>query len=165
MAWFRRQKKGIEGAPPEDRKVRTEGMWIKCDGCRQIVWKKDLQANLNVCPRCQHHYRIGARRRLELLFDAAAFTEHDAGLASTDPLKFVDTRSYDERLRTAKKKTGLQDAILFGDGKLSGRPVQIGAMEFSFIGGSMGAVVGEKVTRAVERSLAQRLPLVIISCS
>ncbi len=165
MAWFRREKKGIEKPAPDAKTVRTEGLWQKCDGCRQIVWKKDLDANLSVCPRCQHHYRIGARRRLELLFDAGGYTEHDAGLASTDPLKFVDTKPYDQRLKAAQKKTGLQDAILFGEGKLASRPVQIGAMEFAFIGGSMGAVVGEKVTRAAERSLEAKLPLVIVSCS
>ena len=165
MAWFRREKKPIEAAAPEDRKVRTEGLWLKCDGCRSIVWKKDLEANLNVCPRCQFHYRIGALKRLELLFDDGAYREHDANLISTDPLKFVDTKPYVERIQKSVKETGMKDAIVFGDGKLAGRPVQIGAMEFGFIGGSMGAVVGEKVTRAVERSLESRAPLVIVSCS
>ena len=165
MAWFRREKKRLEAAPPDERTVRTEGLWLKCEGCRNIVWKKDLEANLNVCPRCQHHYRINARQRLEVLFDDGVYTEHDADLASSDPLKFVDTRSYEERLRKAQKDTGMKDAILFGEGKLAGRPVQVGAMEFGFIGGSMGAVVGEKVTRAIERSLAQLMPLVIVSCS
>jgi acetyl-CoA carboxylase carboxyl transferase subunit beta len=165
MAWFRREKKRLEAPPPDERTVRTEGLWLKCDGCRNIVWKKDLEANLNVCPRCQHHYRIGAQQRLELLFDEGQYTEHDANLASTDPLKFVDTRSYEERLRKAQERTAMKDAILFGEGTLAGRAVQIGAMEFGFIGGSMGAVVGEKVTRAIERSLEQQRPLVIVSCS
>ncbi|MGH9805465.1 MAG: acetyl-CoA carboxylase carboxyltransferase subunit beta, partial [Candidatus Acidiferrales bacterium] len=165
MAWFRREKKKIETPPPDERKVQTEGLWLKCEGCRTIVWKKELEANFNVCPRCNRHYRINARRRLEVLFDDGRYTEHDAGLASTDPLKFVDTKSYEERLRRAQQSTGMGDAILFGEGALAGRAVQIGAMEFDFIGGSMGAVVGEKVTRAAERSLERRLPLVIISCS
>ena len=165
MAWFRREKKRLEAPPPEARKLRTEGQWLKCDGCRKIVWKKDLEANLNVCPRCQYHYRIGARQRFELLFDDGGYTEHDANLASTDPLKFFDTKSYEERLRAAEQATGLKDAILSGEGKLGGRAVQVGAMEFGFIGGSMGAVVGEKVTRAIERSLERRLPLIIVSCS
>jgi acetyl-CoA carboxylase carboxyl transferase subunit beta len=156
MAWFRREKKPLEAPAPDERTVRTEGLWLKCDGCRNIIWKKDLEANLNVCPRCDHHYRIGSRQRLELLFDSGNYSEHDADLASTDPLKFVDTKSYEERLRTAQSKTKMKDAIVFGEGTLEGRPVQLGAMEFSFIGGSMGAVVGEKVTRAVERSLEQR---------
>ncbi|MFQ5664486.1 MAG: acetyl-CoA carboxylase, carboxyltransferase subunit beta [Terriglobia bacterium] len=165
MAWFRREKKRLEAPRPEDRKLRTEGLWLKCDGCRTIVWKKDLEANLSVCPRCQYHYRIVARRRLELLFDAGRYTEHDANLASTDPLKFLDTKRYDDRLRAAEKATGMKDAILFGEGTLAGRPVQVGAMEFGFIGGSMGAVVGEKVTRGIERSLVSRTPLIIVSCS
>ena len=165
MAWFRREKRPIEPAAPEDRKVRTEGLWLKCDGCRTIVWKKDLEANLNVCARCQFHYRIGAQKRLELLYDDGAWVEHDADLLSTDPLRFVDTRPYAERIQQAVKTTGMKDAIVFGHGKLAGRPVQIGAMEFGFIGGSMGAVVGEKVTRAIERSLESRAPLGIVSCS
>ena len=165
MAWFRREKTKLEAPAPEDRKVRTEGLWLKCDGCRNIVWKKDLEANLNVCPRCQFHYRIGALRRLELLFDDASYTEHDANLFSTDPLRFTDTKPYNDRLQQAVKTTGMKDAIVFAEGKLAGRPVQVGAMEFGFIGGSMGAVVGEKVTRAIERSLDSRTPLVIVSCS
>jgi acetyl-CoA carboxylase carboxyl transferase subunit beta len=165
MAWFRREKTRLEAPPPEDRKVRTEGLWLKCDGCRNIVWKKDLEANLNVCPRCQFHYRIGALRRLELLLDDGRYTEHDADLFSTDPLRFTDTKPYNDRLQQAVKSTGMKDAIVFAEGKLAGRPVQIGAMEFGFIGGSMGAVVGEKVTRAIERSLESRAPLVIVSCS
>jgi acetyl-CoA carboxylase carboxyl transferase subunit beta len=165
MAWFRREKKGIEAPPAEERAVKTEGLWQKCEGCRQIIWKKDLEANLNVCPRCQFHYTLSARRRLEMLFDEGRCVEHDAGLASNDPLKFSDTKPYAERLATARRATGLPDAILFGEGKLAGRAVQIGAMEFGFIGGSMGAVVGEKVTRAIERSRQRHLPLVIVSCS
>jgi acetyl-CoA carboxylase carboxyl transferase subunit beta len=164
MAWFRRQKPKMD-APLEESKVRTEGLWLKCDGCRNIVWKKDLEANLNVCPRCQFHYRIGALRRLELLFDDGRYTEHDANLFSTDPLRFTDTKPYNDRLQQAVKNTGMKDAIVFAEGKLGGRPAQIGAMEFGFIGGSMGAVVGEKVTRAIERSLDSRTPLVIVSCS
>ena len=165
MAWFRRQKERLEAPPPDERKVRTEGLWLKCDGCRNILWKKDLEANLSVCPRCQYHYRLGAQQRLGMLFDDGNYKEHDANLASTDPLKFSDTRAYAERLQQAEQATGMKDAILFAAGTLAGRPVQIGAMEFGFIGGSMGAVVGEKVTRAVERSLEARAPLVIVSCS
>jgi len=165
MPWFRREKKRLEALPPEERKVKTEGLWLKCDGCRNIIWKKDLEAHLNVCPRCQYHYRINARRRFELLFDDTNWSEYDANLASTDPLKFVDTRAYAQRLGDAEKSTGLKDAIIFAEGRLAGRPIQLGAMEFSFIGGSMGAVVGEKVTRAIERSCERRLPLIIVSCS
>ena len=166
MTWFKREKKSIENPTPVDeRRVRTEGLWIKCGACRAIIWKKDLEANWEVCPKCDHHFRMGARRRLELLFDDEFWTEFDAGLASSDPLLFSDTRPYAQRLRDAQRKLGMKDAILTAEGKIGGRPVTCCSMEFGFIGGSMGAVVGEKVARAVERSLAQRQPLVIISCS
>jgi len=166
MTWFKREKKSIESPTPVDeRRVRTEGLWIKCGACRAIIWKKDLEANWDVCPKCDHHFRLGARRRLELLFDDEFWTEFDAGLASSDPLLFSDTRPYAQRLRDAQRKLGMKDAILTAEGKLNGRPVTCCSMEFGFIGGSMGAVVGEKVARAVERSLAQKQPLVIVSCS
>jgi acetyl-CoA carboxylase carboxyl transferase subunit beta len=166
MTWFKREKKSIENPTPVDeRRVRTEGLWIKCGACRAIIWKKDLEANWDVCPKCDHHFRLGARRRLELLFDDEFWTEFDAGLASSDPLLFSDTRPYAQRLRDAQRKLGMKDAILTAEGKLRGRQVTCCSMEFGFIGGSMGAVVGEKVARAVERSLTQKQPLVIISCS
>ncbi|HYL45857.1 MAG TPA: acetyl-CoA carboxylase, carboxyltransferase subunit beta [Candidatus Limnocylindrales bacterium] len=166
MAWFKREKKSLENpTPPDERRVRTEGMWMKCSACRAIIWKKDLEANWNVCPKCEHHFRLGARRRLELLLDDEPYTEHDADLASNDPLKFADTKPYAQRLRDAQHKLGMKDAIITAEGKLNGRPVICCSMEFEFIGGSMGAVVGEKVARAIERSLAQKFPLIIISCS
>ncbi len=166
MAWFKREKKSIEAPTPvEERRVRTEGMWIKCTACRAIIWKKDLEANWEVCPKCEHHFRLGARRRLELLLDDQHWTEHDSDLASSDPLQFVDTRPYAERLKEAQKKLGMKDAILTAEGTMNGRPVICCSMEFGFIGGSMGAVVGEKVARAIERCLAQKHPLLIISCS
>ena len=166
MAWFKRQKKAIEQAvPAEERHVRTEGMWTKCEACGQIIWKKDLETHWQVCPRCQHHFRLSAVKRLELLLDDGIWTEHDVGLVSTDPLEFVDSRPYGERLREAQRKLGMGDAILTAEGKLAGRPVICCSMEFNFIGGSMGAVVGEKVTRAIELSLAKRIPLIIVSCS
>ena len=165
MAWFKREKKAIEQpVPPDERKVKTEGLWMKCESCRAIIWKKDLEAHWNLCPKCGHHYRLGAKRRLELLFDGH-WVEHDAQLASSDPLKFTDTRPYAARLRESQRKLGMQDAILTGEGLLNGRAVICCSMEFGFIGGSMGAVVGEKVTRAIERCIAQRIPLVVVSCS
>ena len=166
MAWFKREKSAIENPTPVDeRRVRTEGLWTKCSACRAIIWKKDLEANWEVCPKCEHHFRLGARRRLELLLDDGQWIEHDAELASSDPLHFTDTRPYARRLKEAQEKLGMNDAIMTGEGKLSGRPVICCSMEFGFIGGSMGAVVGEKVTRAIELSLAQKAPLVIVSCS
>ena len=165
MAWFRRKKKGIDTPADAERSVKTEGLWEKCAGCGKIVWKKDLEANLNVCPHCDHHYRIDSKARLDLLFDKQRYSEHDTELHSTDPLEFTDTKRYRDRLEAAQKKTGMQDAIRIAEGSLHGRPVQIGAMDFAFIGGSMGAVVGEKVTRAAERSLEKRIPLILVTCS
>ena len=165
MAWFRRKGKGIKKPPETDSPVKSEGLWEKCAGCGKIVWKKDLEENLHVCPHCDHHYRINSKQRLELLFDAGEYSEYDEGLESTDPLSFADTKTYRSRLDAAKKKCNMNDAIRVATGNLNGRPVQIGAMDFGFIGGSMGAVVGEKVTRAAERSLESRTPLIIVSCS
>jgi acetyl-CoA carboxylase carboxyl transferase subunit beta len=166
MTWFKREKRPIESPTPADeRRVRTEGLWMKCSSCGAIIWKKDLEANWEVCPKCEHHFRLGSRRRLELLLDAEPWTEHDADLASSDPLHFSDTRPYAQRLKEAQKKLGMKDAIIVAEGKLAGRPVICCSMEFGFIGGSMGAVVGEKVARAIERSAEQKLPLVIVSCS
>ena len=166
MAWFRRDRKPIENPTPvEERRVRTEGMWTKCSSCRAVIWKKDLEANWEVCPKCEHHFRLGARRRLELLLDDEQYIELDAELASSDPLKFSDTKPYAQRLKDAQHKLGMKDAILTVEGRLNGRPVICCSMEFGFIGGSMGAVVGEKVARAIERSLAQKVPLIVVSCS
>lgn len=166
MTWFKRDKQALEKpTPAEERRVRTEGMWTKCNSCRAIIWKKDLEANWGVCPKCEHHFRLGARRRLELLLDEEPWTEHDAELASSDPLQFVDTKPYSERLSEAQRKLGMKDAILTAEGKLNGRDVICCSMEFGFIGGSMGAVVGEKVARAVEMSVDKKAPLVVVSCS
>jgi len=166
MAWFKREKKPIENPTPVDeRRVRTEGLWIKCSSCRAIIWKKDIEANWEVCPKCDHHFRLGARRRLDMLLDEETWTERDADLASSDPLQFTDTKRYATRLHEAQKKLGMKDAILTTEGQLNGRAVICCSMEFGFIGGSMGAVVGEKVARAIERSLAQKQALVIVSCS
>jgi acetyl-CoA carboxylase carboxyl transferase subunit beta len=165
MAWFKREKKSIEQAtPPEERKVRTEGLWVKCESCGTIVFRKDLEANLLVCPKCGFHFKMNAKQRLEMLLDGR-WTEHDAGMTSTDPLQFVDTKPYAQRLKEARKKLGMNDAVITAEGQLAGRPVVVCAMEFNFIGGSMGAVVGEKVTRGVELAMDTRQPLIVISCS
>jgi len=165
MSWFKRNKKAIDQAtPPEERRVRTEGLWMKCESCRAIVFRKDLEENLLVCPKCQFHFRMNAKQRLELLLDGK-WTEHDAGMVSTDPLKFVDTKPYASRIKDAQKKLGMNDAVTTAEGQLNGRPVVCCAMEFAFIGGSMGAVVGEKVTRAIEMAMDSRQPLIVVSCS
>ena len=165
MAWFKRDKKSIDQpTPPEERRVRTEGLWVKCESCRTIVFRKDLEANLLVCPKCQFHFKMGAKQRLDMLLDGR-WIEHDARMTSTDPLRFVDTKPYANRLREARKKLGMCDAIITAEGQLNGRPIVCCAMEFNFIGGSMGAVVGEKVTRGIELALDTRQPLVVVSCS
>ena len=163
MAWFRRESGDVEATG--EKRVRTEGLWVKCEGCRQIIWKKDLDANFNVCPKCERHFRIDARARIELLLDEGSYQLEDLNLSSSDPLKFVDVRAYSERLKKTQAETGLKDAIINAEGNLAGRPVMLSAMEYSFIGGSMGAVVGEVITRAIERSVAQRKPLIIVSAS
>jgi len=145
--------------------VRTEGLWLKCEHCGQIIWRKALEDNLQVCPKCDHHYRIDARSRLSLLFDDGRYEEFDKRMTSTDPLEFVDSKTYKARLGAMQKSTDLRDAIISASGKLHGRPVNICALELKFIGGSMGTVVGEIITRAIERSMEHKIPLIVISAS
>jgi acetyl-CoA carboxylase carboxyl transferase subunit beta len=164
MAWFTRQKSGAENADNKERRVRTEGLWLKCESCSQIIWKKSLDENLQCCPKCNHHFRLDARARLATLFDGE-YREHDPDLVSTDPLKFEDSKKYADRLQAMQSATNLSDALISASGTLEGRPVNVCAMELKFIGGSMGAVVGEKITRAIERSLTDRAPLIVVSAS
>ena len=163
MTWFKRQTGEVDASG--EKRVRTEGLWVKCDNCRKVIWKKDLEENLNVCPHCGRHFRIDARTRLAQLLDDGKYETFDDGLASTDPLKFTDLKPYSQRLQQAKKDTGLNDAVISAAGNLEGRPVIVSAMEYSFIGGSMGAVVGEKIARAVERATTARRPLIVVSAS
>jgi acetyl-CoA carboxylase carboxyl transferase subunit beta len=163
MAWFKRESGDLE--PSGEKKIRTEGLWVKCENCRQIIWKKDLEENLNVCPKCGKHFRIDARTRLAQLFDDSEYETFSDNLASNDPLKFIDLKPYSERLKRAQEETGLTDAVINARGKLNGRPVIVSAMEYAFIGGSMGAVVGEVITRAIEESLEKKQPIIIISAS
>ena len=163
MAWFKRESGELDTSG--EKRVKTEGLWVKCDGCRQIIWKKDLEDNMNVCPKCDKHFRIDARTRLALLLDDNQYETFDGDIASTDPLKFVDLKPYSSRLKQAQADTGLNDAIINAHGKLQGRPVVASVMEYAFIGGSMGAVVGEAITRAVERAVDTRTPLIIVSAS
>jgi acetyl-CoA carboxylase carboxyl transferase subunit beta len=163
MAWFKRESGELDTSG--EKKVRTEGLWVKCEGCRQIIWKKDLEDNMNVCPKCDKHFRVDARTRLAQLLDDGQYDTFDGNISSTDPLKFVDLKPYSSRLRQAQKDTGLKDAIINAQGKLQGRPVVASVMEYAFIGGSMGAVVGEAITRAVERAAEGKMPLIIVSAS
>jgi acetyl-CoA carboxylase carboxyl transferase subunit beta len=163
MAWFKRQSGELD--PTGEKKVRTEGLWVKCEGCRQIIWKKDLEDNLQVCPKCNKHFRIDARTRLAQLLDDDQYDTFADNLSSTDPLQFSDLKSYSSRLEAAQAETGLTDAVINARGKLAGRPVIVSSMEYAFIGGSMGAVVGEVITRAIEEAQKTRTPLIIVSAS
>jgi acetyl-CoA carboxylase carboxyl transferase subunit beta len=164
MAWFTRDKPSLKPEEGEKR-VRTEGLWLKCGHCGQIVWRKALEDNNQVCPKCGHHERLDARARLNLLFDEGKFEQFDHRLSSTDPLLFVDSKKYRDRLTASQEATGLPDAIISAGGNLNGRPVHVCAMELKFVGGSMGTVVGELITRAIERSMEHKVPLIIVSAS
>jgi acetyl-CoA carboxylase carboxyl transferase subunit beta len=162
--WFKKDR-----APKEPRERRAskvpEGLWVKCDNCRQILYNKELARNFKICPKCGFHFRLSAPERLRMLFDDERYTELDGHLRSADPLKFRDSKKYRDRLRDAEENVGSSDAIVIGSGTLEQIPVLIGAMEFFFMAGSMGSVVGEKVTRAAERAIAERRPLILVSCS
>jgi len=162
MAWFKKDKKPIE--PPVDKSRVPEGLWVKCPSCGQIIYNKDLSSSLSVCTKCAHHFRLTASERLKSLFDGE-WIEYDQGLRSTDPLSFTDTKPYRKRLESSIAGTGLKDAVITATGKIEGIRCSVAAMEYGFIGGSMGVVVGEKITRAIERALAERLPVIIVSCS
>src|SRR4051812_3614238 len=163
MAWFKRVRKPIEPQANKESRV-PEGLWVKCPSCAEVIYNKDLAATSNVCPKCAHHFRIGAAERLRLLFDGP-WQEYDQHLQSTDPLKFVDTKPYRKRLDATIAQTGMKDAVVCATGQIDGIETSVAAMEYTFIGGSMGVVVGEKITRAIERAIPARQPVVIVSCS
>jgi acetyl-CoA carboxylase carboxyl transferase subunit beta len=164
MAWFKKARKPIEPSPDKTSRV-PEGLWVKCPSCGQVIYSKEFQATLQVCPKCAHHFRLNAVDRLKMLFDKGQWIEIDGGLRSLDPLEFTGTKRYRMQLDNAIATTGLNDAIIVGTGTLDELPVVIAAMEYSFIGGSMGVVVGERITRAIERGLADRAPVIVVSCS
>ena len=175
MSWFKREEGEYESGPvpgsgPDSaadaasKTVRTEGLWIKCLGCRAVIFKADLEANRSVCPKCQHHFKIGARQRIGLLLEPG-YELVDGGLRSTDPLNFSDIKPYKARLRKAQEQTGLDDAILNAVGLLGPHEVVLSVMEYGFIGGSMGAVVGETIARAVDRARLGRKPLIVVAAS
>ena len=164
MDWFRKEKKPRQ--PVEQKRTKVpEGIWIRCDGCKEIIYKKELLRNGSVCPKCNYHFRITARERLEGLLDGGRVEEFDRELASVDPLRFRDTKPYRERLKEYRERTGLNDAVINASGTVEGIPLIVTCLEYRFMGGSMGSVVGEKVTRAAERALEERTPLIAISCS
>jgi acetyl-CoA carboxylase carboxyl transferase subunit beta len=164
MAWFKKARKPIAAAAKEKPSRVPEGLWVKCPDCAQAIYNKDLAANMHVCPKCGYHFRIGAADRLRLLFDGE-WTEYDADLVSTDPLNFTDTKPYKARLKAGIDTTGMKDAVLVASGTIDGIEAIVAAMEYGFIGGSMGVVVGEKITRAIERAIDGRLPVIIVCCS
>jgi acetyl-CoA carboxylase carboxyl transferase subunit beta len=163
MAWFRKEKKPKEATAKQV--AIPEGLWVKCDGCKEIVYRKEVEANLNVCPKCSHHFRLTARERFEILFDDGKYKEFASDIRSGDPLGFRDTKRYADRLKVYQQRVGAGDAVLCAEGKLEGLGVVVCAMEYAFMGGSMGSVVGEKITVAIERCLEKKLPLIIVSCS
>ena len=164
IAWFKKIRKPKQ--PVEHKRIQVpEGLWVKCSGCKEIIYKKEVLRNANVCPKCKYHFRISARERLTALFDDGRYQEVDTDIYSVDPLKFRDIKAYRDRLREYREKTGLNDAVINARGTMGGIPVMMAVMEYGFMGGSMGSAVGEKVTRAVERALDERIPLVVICCS
>ncbi len=162
MSWFRREDNQI--VDQGEKTVRTEGLWIKCDGCGQVIWRADLEANLLVCPKCGFHFKMDARTRVAMLLDSG-YELVDLELKSTDPLNFTDLKTYKGRLKKAQDETGLNDAIVNALGQLGDHRVVLSVMEYSFIGGSMGAVVGETIARAVDRAHDSRQPLIIVAAS
>ena len=165
MSWFRKKNQRIESVPAEERRVKTEGVFEKCPGCDAALYTRELEDSAYVCTHCGHHFRIGARQRLALLYDEGKYEELDAEVISTDPLDFVDTKPYRERLEEARRKTGLPEAVINARGRLGGHPTLVAAMDFQFLGGSMGSAVGEKITRLVERAIDERAAVVIVSQS
>jgi acetyl-CoA carboxylase carboxyl transferase subunit beta len=164
MAWFKKEK--TPKLKAGDRKITIpEGLWVKCDNCKEIIYKKEVARNANVCPKCNYHFRISARERLDALYDDARYREFDGEIAPVDALGFVDTKAYAERLVSYQKATGLKDALISSEGLMGGMPVIIAVMEYGFMGGSMGSVVGEKIARAAERAHDAHCPLMVISCS
>ena len=162
MSWFRRDPEPLPRGEQESR--IPEGLWLKCTECKEIIYRKEVVANQSICTKCSFHFRIAARERLDLLCDPG-WQEFDAGLVSTDPLDFKDTKPYKARLEESRRRTGVNDALVSAAGTIEGLPVVLGVMEYAFIGGSMGVVVGEKVTRCVERAERERKPLIVVSCS
>ena len=165
MAWFSKKTKRIEAVPPEERVVKTENVFVKCEGCEAHLFKGELDDSLQVCKNCGYHFRIGARERLRLLFDDGKFEELDTEVISIDPLEFVDSKPYSERLTLARESSGLPEAVINGRGTVGDHPVVAAAMDMTFIGGSMGSAVGEKVTRVIERAMKEHSAVVIFSAS
>ena len=165
MTWFRKKEQRIESVPADERVVKTEGIFVKCTECDAALYKRELEESLQVCPHCSYHFRIGARERLAILYDDGQYEELDADVISSDPLEFTDTKPYPQRLEQARRSTGLPEAIITARGRVGGHLTFIGAMDFSFLGGSMGSAVGEKITRIIERAIEARGAVITVSAS
>ncbi len=165
MAWFKKKNKPLQGPADKDRKVKTEGLFIKCESCGTVIWKKDLKDRLWLCEKCGYHFRITARERLSIIFDEGRYDEFNPLMQSSDPLEFHDRKAYKGRLEAAMKATGSSEGVITASGTLKGLDLICAVMEYGFIGGSMGSVVGEKITRAVERALETETPILIVSSS
>ena len=165
MAWFKKQKSRTTEAESPKRPKSVEGMWLKCNHCREIVYRKEVERNNKVCPKCDYHFPVSVSERIGLLLDFGTFKEWDAELGPQDPLNFSDTKSYRDRIKAQQEKTGRKDALVIGEGVINGRRIVLGVMDFSFMGGSMGSVVGEKFCRAADRCLAARMPFVLVTAS
>ncbi len=165
MAWFKKRKQPKAPIADEARTVIPEGLWVKCDSCKEIIYRKEVAARANVCPKCNYHFRISARERMAALFDNGIYEELDSNLAAQDPLRFRDTKAYRDRLADYRKRTGMEDALINAAGRLGGYPVLMSVMEYAFMGGSMGSVVGEKITKNIERAIERSVPVIVISSS
>jgi acetyl-CoA carboxylase carboxyl transferase subunit beta len=165
MAWFKKERGPLASLKDEEKTARTEGLFTKCENCSGFIWKKDLEANQKVCPKCNYHFKINARERLQMLYDDGVYETYDDDLVSTDPLKFEDSQPYSERIAKARLSTGTNDAMVNARGLLGKRTTLISVMEYGFIGGSMGSVVGEMTTRAIEKATREKLPLIVVSAS
>ncbi|MEK6726505.1 MAG: acetyl-CoA carboxylase, carboxyltransferase subunit beta [Deltaproteobacteria bacterium] len=164
MAWFK-VSKAPKGEKTEKKVAMPEGLWIKCNNCGEIIYKKEVVRNLNVCPKCNYHFRISAQERIGLLADKGTFIEYDAGMEASDPLNFKDSKRYKDRIKDAQKSSGLKDAFISGEASVKGMNVMLGVFDFSFMGGSMGSVVGEKATRTIEKGTEKGVPVIIVSSS
>lgn len=164
MAWLQKDKKAVE-EDLEKRPKSAEGLWVKCNHCREIIYRKELERNLRVCPKCDYHFPITVEERIGLVLDEGSFQEWDAELSPTDPLGFRDTQKYRDRLKTAQDQTGRRDAMVSGAGTIDGRSVALCVFHYGFMGGSMGSVVGERIFRAAERAAGSRTPLIVITAS
>ncbi|MDO8445584.1 MAG: acetyl-CoA carboxylase, carboxyltransferase subunit beta [Deltaproteobacteria bacterium] len=164
MSWFK-VNKAPKGEKTEKKVAMPEGLWIKCNNCGEIIYKKEVQRNLNVCPKCNYHFRISAQERIDFLADKGTFVEYDAGMEAADPLNFKDSKRYKDRVKDAQKSSGLKDAFISGEAVMKGISVMLGVFDFSFMGGSMGSVVGEKATRTIEKGIKKGFPVIIVSSS